>query len=149
VWPLRWSTPPGLGAQRKNVARLDEVARLRFRIGEQADGLRAVLGADAGGDVVRGVDRDGEVGFEALAVIEDHAVEAERVARSLVIGAQMRPRPHAFGGARGAVADGLHVLRVHVHIGHKPCAHRLRAALAELLVVFCRAGRIGMPLDQE
>ena len=66
-----------LGAQRKDVAGLDEVAGLRFRVGEQADRLRAVLGADAGGDVVRGVDGDGEVGFEALAVVEHHAVEAE------------------------------------------------------------------------
>jgi hypothetical protein len=67
----------GLRPQRENVPRLDEVARQRFRIGEDADRLRAVLGADAGGDAVRGVDRNGEVGFEALAIVEDHAVEAQ------------------------------------------------------------------------
>jgi hypothetical protein len=67
----------GFGAKRKNVAGLDKVAGLRFGVGEEADGFRAVLGADAGGDVVRGVDGDGEVGFETLAVVEDHAIEAE------------------------------------------------------------------------
>ena len=41
-----------LGAQRKNMARLHEIARTRLWVRQQADGLRAVLGADAGGDVL-------------------------------------------------------------------------------------------------
>ncbi len=64
----------GLGSQRKNMARLHQVARLGFRIGQQADGLRAILGADAGGDVMRGIDRNGEVGFKTFTVIEHHPV---------------------------------------------------------------------------
>ena len=42
-----------------------------------ADRLRAVGGADAGGDAARGIHADLEVGFEGLAVLADHAFDAE------------------------------------------------------------------------
>ena len=68
---------PGFCAQWKDVAGLDEVVRRGFGVGENADGFRAVVRADAGRDIFRGIDGDGEVGAVAFAILEHHALEAE------------------------------------------------------------------------
>ena len=64
-------------AERKDVARLDEIVGSGGGIGEDADGGSAIGGADAGGDAAGGIDGDREIGALALAVIGDHALEAE------------------------------------------------------------------------
>ena len=66
-----------LGAQREDVPGLDEIFRLRVRIGDRRDRLRAIVRADAGRDAIRRVDRDGEIGPIHLAVLRHHALQAE------------------------------------------------------------------------
>ena len=67
----------GPGAQRKNVAGLDQILRHGGRRGHDLDGFRAVGGADAGADAARGVHAHLKIGAEALAVFPDHAPDAE------------------------------------------------------------------------
>ena len=74
------STPQdaaGLGAQREDVSGLHEIERLRAGFGQDADRLCAIVGADAGGDAASSIDRDGEVGAVAFAILQDHPLEAE------------------------------------------------------------------------
>jgi hypothetical protein len=52
----------GAGEQREDVAGLHERFRLGLRVGEDRDGLRAVVGGDAGGDPFGGVDGHREGG---------------------------------------------------------------------------------------
>ncbi len=68
---------PLLRAQRKDVPRLHQIARRRLEIGERADGLRAILRADARRHAFRRIDRDGEIGAIALAILHDHARQPE------------------------------------------------------------------------
>jgi hypothetical protein len=77
VCPARRRTPPCFARQREDVAGLDEIVRRGGGIGQDADGGGAVRGADAGGDAARGIDGDGEIGALALAIVGDHALEAE------------------------------------------------------------------------
>ena len=64
-------------AERKNVARPDKGVGVGTRIGEQADGVGAVGGGDAGGDAMGGIDADGEGGFVAFMVPAGHLREVE------------------------------------------------------------------------
>ena len=64
-------------AQGKHMAGLHQIIRDRSRVGHDADGLGAVRGADAGGDISRGVDADLEIRFKCLAVLADHAFDAQ------------------------------------------------------------------------
>ena len=67
---------------------------LRFGVGEQADGLGAVLGADAGGDVVAVASTDTVKSVLKLSRLSSTMrLRPSFAARSLVIGAQIRPRP--------------------------------------------------------
>ena len=66
-----------LGLEREDVARLNEVLRSGIGIDQHADDSGAVGGTDTGGDAVGGIDGDGEGGFLALAVLQDHALKAE------------------------------------------------------------------------
>jgi hypothetical protein len=52
---------------------LDKVIWHRSGIGQQADGVGAIGGADAGGDALGGIDGDSEIGPESLAILRDHA----------------------------------------------------------------------------
>ena len=67
----------GLRDQRKHVARLHDVLGRALRRGGDLDGQRAVVRRDAGGDALGGLDRDGEVGAVARAVVLDHRAQAE------------------------------------------------------------------------
>ncbi len=67
----------GLGAQRKNVARLHQVIRHGGRRGHDANGFRAVGGADAAADAVGGIHADLEIRAKTLAVLLNHAVNAK------------------------------------------------------------------------
>ena len=78
------------GSERIDMAGLDELARGGFRIGQELDGAGAIVGADAGGDAVGGIDGHGEVGAGAFTVVVDHALEAEFARRApCVQGTQM------------------------------------------------------------
>ena len=63
--------------ERIDMARLHEVGRLGFRVGQHMDGLGAVGRADAGGDAVLGVHSYHERRLEGVAVAFDHARDAE------------------------------------------------------------------------
>ena len=67
----------GPRAQRKHVAGLDQVLRHRRRRGHDVNRPRAVAGADARRDAVRGVHAHLKIGPEAFAVVVHHAVNAE------------------------------------------------------------------------
>ena len=69
--------PPGPGAKREHVARLDEVLRDSPRIGQDAERLGAVAGADARRDASRGIHTHLEVGLEGLAVVVGHPLDAK------------------------------------------------------------------------
>ena len=84
------------GPQRKNMPGLHQLFGPRLRVGEDADRLRAVLGADARRDPLRGVDADGEIRAVRLAVLAHHRPESEALELGLDAG-------HANDAA--AVAD--------------------------------------------
>ena len=67
----------GPRAQRKDVPGLNQIFRHRRRLRHDADCLGAIGGADAGGDAASGIDADLKVGFERLAVLANHAFDAE------------------------------------------------------------------------
>jgi hypothetical protein len=74
VCPARWSTPPGRASSGKMWPGLHEGLRLGLRVGEDRDGLRAVVGGDAGGDPFGGVDGDREGGALRFAVLREQYV---------------------------------------------------------------------------
>ena len=59
------------------MSRLDKVTNMRLRIGEHFNGRSAIFGADPCADASRGIDGNREVGFEKLAVLGNHALQAE------------------------------------------------------------------------
>src|SRR5439155_1727156 len=63
--------------KREHVARLDDVLGLGVGRRGDLDGQRAVLRRDAGGDTLGGLDRGGEVGAVARAVLLDHRPQAQ------------------------------------------------------------------------
>jgi len=65
------------GAQREDVAGLHQLLRVGIGIGQNLDRAGAVVGADARGNPLRGIDGDREIGAVALAVARDHRPEAE------------------------------------------------------------------------
>ena len=67
----------GAGAQRKDVPRPNQVARLGIGSHGGAYGARAILRGDAGGNSARGLDRDGEGGLVGRGVFLDHQGEIE------------------------------------------------------------------------
>ena len=66
--------------QRKDVAGLHDVLGTRVGLHRGAHGVRAVVRGDAGGDALRSLDGDGEVGAEAGAVVAHHQRQAQRLA---------------------------------------------------------------------
>ena len=70
----------GLGDERKDVARLDDVLGSALGIDGHLDGARPVGRGDAGADAFAGLDRLGEGGLEAGRVLGDHGAEVELVA---------------------------------------------------------------------
>ena len=78
----------GLGHQRENVAGLGQVVGGGVRAHGGADGMRAVVGADAGGHAFGGFDADGEVGLVGRVVVAHHRAQAQL--------------PAAFAGERKA-----------------------------------------------
>ena len=77
VCPARASTPPGCaisGNTWPGCTMSDGFASAR---GRHADRVRAVLRGDAGGDALRRLDRDGEVGAVDRAVLRHHRREVE------------------------------------------------------------------------
>ncbi|MCW0417050.1 hypothetical protein NB689_002804 [Xanthomonas sacchari] len=69
--------PARLGDQREDVAGLAEVVRLGVRLDRGAHGVGAVVGGDAGGDALGGLDADGEVGMELRGIALDHRRQAQ------------------------------------------------------------------------
>ena len=65
------------GAERKHMAGADERIGMGGGIGEQADGVGAVRGGDAGGDAVGGIHADGEGGFVAFEIAAGHLWKIE------------------------------------------------------------------------
>ncbi len=65
------------GAQRKDVAGLHQLLRPRLRVGEYADGLGAVVGADARRDSFGRIDAHRKVRAMHLAIAGDHRAKPE------------------------------------------------------------------------
>ena len=72
----------GAGAERKDVARVDEIVRAPVRIDRGLDRPRAVGGRDPRRHALAGLDRDGECGLERRLVVLGHRAERELVARA-------------------------------------------------------------------
>ena len=124
----------GLGAQREDVARLDQVLGPRVGVDRDHDRARAVGRRDAGGDAVAGLDRLGEGGRVGRLVAPHHRLEAELVAALLGEREADQPAPvrrHEVDGLGGGelrrhhqVALVLAVLGVEDH-HHAPGADLL------------------------
>ena len=67
----------GLGAQGKDMPRLHQVFRHRGRVRHDLNGARPIRGADAGGNPARRVHAHLEIGFERLAVLRHHPLDAQ------------------------------------------------------------------------
>ena len=97
--------------QGEDMARLTEIARVGLGAGQNLDRGGSVLGADAGGRAVGGVDRDGEVGGVEFAVVGDHPLEAEMLGPLLghrnadQATAILRHEVHRMGGHFGGGHD--------------------------------------------
>jgi hypothetical protein len=63
--------------QREDVARLDDVFAAGVRRHRGADGVRTVVGRDAGGDAFGGFDRHREIGAHARGVARHHRADPE------------------------------------------------------------------------
>src|SRR5581483_6787565 len=74
---------PVAGAQREDVARLDEVSRRRRGVDGDPDRVRAIGGRDAGRHPLARLDRDRERGAEPRLVVVGHRAQPERVAALL------------------------------------------------------------------
>ena len=83
VWPGALEHAAAPGAQREDVARLDEVARPRRRVDGDLDRVCAVVRGNAGGDALARLDRDGEGGAERRLVLVGHLPQPELVAALL------------------------------------------------------------------
>ena len=68
------------GAQGENMAGARQVLGAGLGIDQSLDGDRPVVGRDAGGGIVLGVDRDGERGLEMGGVVVDHQRQVELLA---------------------------------------------------------------------
>ena len=77
VWPVRSSMPPSRATSGKTWPGRDDVLRPARRVDRHRDGARAVGGRDAGGDALARLDRDGEGGLVARAVVLRHQRQAE------------------------------------------------------------------------
>ena len=77
VWPARTSTPPSRARSGKTWPGVTMSALPLLPSIATADGAGAVGGGNAGGDALARLDRDGEGGFVAGAVVPAHQVEAE------------------------------------------------------------------------
>ncbi len=77
VWPARCKTPPGRARSGKTWPGWTRSSGTAVGRRHDLNGPGAVGGADAGGDAARGVHADLEIGFERLAVLADHALDAE------------------------------------------------------------------------
>ncbi len=95
VWPARRSTPPGTARSGNTWPGRGEVERLGGRVGEHADGVRAVGCGDAGGDAVAGIHRHG-VG-RALAVLVDRGHRGQ--VQTVELRSGQRHADHAGGVA--------------------------------------------------
>ena len=69
----------GLGHQREDVSRGDELVRPMCRIDRNGDRASAVGGADSRRNALLCLDRDREGGLVAASVVVDHRLQAERV----------------------------------------------------------------------
>src|SRR3546814_3329431 len=70
-----------LRGKREDVAGLGKVARLRVGAHRGAHGMRAVVGGNAGGDALGGLDADGEVGVVRGGRSEEHTSELQSLMR--------------------------------------------------------------------
>ena len=112
------------GEQREDVAGLHECFGLGLRVGEDRDGLRAVVGRDAGGNPFGGVDGHREGGALRLAVLRHHLGDAQ-AAQLMLDGRDAdeasRVTDHHVDGLRGGLGGRHHevalVLAVLV-VGH-------------------------------
>ncbi len=95
VCPARTSTPPLRARSGKMCpGRARSLGRVAGIDGD-LDGVRAIVGRDAGGDAVPGVDRFGEGGAEVRGVLGRHlAADAGSRSRSSVMARQISPRPY-------------------------------------------------------
>ncbi len=66
-----------LGDERKDMARPHEICGPHIAVGQRAHRVAALLGRNAGGEAVAGVDRDGEGGAERRVVLRDHGREMQ------------------------------------------------------------------------
>ena len=66
-----------LGAQRKDVPRLDQIVRRRFRIRDRLDRRRPIVRADPRRHAARRIDRDGEIRAIHLPVLRHHPLQPE------------------------------------------------------------------------
>ena len=71
-----------LGHQREDVARRDDVVHALGRVDGDGDGVGPVVGGDAGGDALAGLDGDGEGGAVAGLVVAGHRRQAQLRARA-------------------------------------------------------------------
>jgi hypothetical protein len=69
-----------LRGEREDVAGLGEIARLRIGPHCGADGVRAVVGGDPGGDAFRGFDADREIGVVRGRVVAHHRRQSKLAA---------------------------------------------------------------------
>ena len=83
----------GPGDQREDVAGRDDRFGAVGCIDGDGDGAGAVGGADAGGNALRRLDRDGEGGLVRLRLVRVIGSSPSWSARSLVSARQIRPRP--------------------------------------------------------
>ena len=85
-----------LRSQRKDMAGLHQIIRLRDGIGDDLNGSRPIVRADAGGHAMRGIDGDGEIGRIHFAIFRDHALQTE-LFRALVRNRERKSsRDHAW-----------------------------------------------------
>ena len=69
--------PAGLGAQGKDMTRLNQFLRHGRRIGHDLDRAGAVGRADAGGDAASGIHAHLEIRFERLPILQHHPLHAQ------------------------------------------------------------------------
>ena len=103
------------------MSRLHQVLWHRRRVGHDPNRLRAVTGADAGGDPAVGIHAHLEVGFEGLAVLWDHPCDAELLQA-------LGSRRHADQAA-GVLGHEVHRRRRHELRGHDQVAFVLPVSI--------------------
>ena len=95
------------GPQGENVPRLDKVFGNGDRVGQDADGLSAISGANSGGNALGGVDTNLKVGAKRVPVFGDHFFNAELSEPLLRGRAADKAAPEFSHKVDGLRSDGL------------------------------------------